>query len=82
MTFKLATMLRESAAANPTKPAVLFDGGALTFAELDGLSDRFAAGLRREGITPHQAVVLQLPNLPQFLIAYCGISRPVRWSFP
>ncbi|MFI5040634.1 MAG: long-chain fatty acid--CoA ligase [Acidimicrobiales bacterium] len=75
MTFNLAMMLRESARANPAKPVALFDGGQLSYAELDALSDLFAAGLRREGITPDDAVGLQLPNLPQFLIAYFGILK-------
>ena len=75
MTLNLATMLRESARANPSKAAVLFDGGALTYAEIDALSDHFAAGLRREGIKASQAVALQLPNIPQFVIAYFGILK-------
>jgi len=75
MSLNLAVMLRESARVNPTKPVALFDGGALSYAELDALSDRFAAGLRREGIGPTHAVGLQLPNLPQFLIAYFGILK-------
>jgi long-chain acyl-CoA synthetase len=75
MSLNLAIMLRESARAQPTKPVALFDGGALTYAELDALSDRFAAGLRREGIGPTDAIGLQLPNLPQFLIAYFGILK-------
>ena len=75
MSLNLAIMLRESARANPTKPVVLFDGGALTYAELEDLSDRCAAGLREQGIMPKQAVALQLPNVPQFVIAYFGILK-------
>jgi long-chain acyl-CoA synthetase len=75
MSLNLAIMLREAARENPTKPVVLFDGGQLSYAELDALSDRFAAGLRREGIARGDAVALQLPNLPQFLIAYFGILK-------
>ena len=75
MTLNLAIMLRESARAHPDKPIVLFEGGGLTYAEMDALSDRFAWGLRKEGIQPRQAVALQLPNVPQFLIAYFGILK-------
>ncbi len=75
MSLNLAIMLRESARANPTKPVALFDGGQLTYAELDSLSDRFATGLRREGIGRSDTVGLQLPNLPHFLIAYFGILK-------
>ena len=45
MSLNLATMLRESAVAHPNKPVALYDGGRLSYAELDALSDRFAAGL-------------------------------------
>jgi long-chain acyl-CoA synthetase len=75
MSLNLATMLREAAKQYQTKPAVLFDGGRMTYGELDGLSDRFAVGLRHEGVGRGDAVALQLPNLPQFLIAYFGILK-------
>jgi long-chain acyl-CoA synthetase len=73
--FNLAVMLRESVEAAPTKPVALFEGGQLTYAELDTLSDRLAAGLRRSGVAPGDTVALQLPNVPQFLIAYFGILK-------
>ncbi len=73
--LNLAVMLRESADATPTKPVALFEGGRLTYAELDTLSDRLAAGLQRNGIAPGDTVALQLPNVPQFLIAYFGILK-------
>ncbi len=75
MSFNLATMLRESAHRYPTKPAALFDEGVMTYAELDALSDRFAAGLRRAGVEPGDPVAIQLPNIPQFLITYFGILK-------
>ncbi len=75
MSLNLATILRESARAYPDKPAALFDGGQMTYRELDALSDRFAAGLRRSGVGRGDAVAVQLPNLPHFLIAYFGILK-------
>ena len=51
MTFNLAVVLRESAEATPGKPVALSDGGRLTYAELDALSDRFAAGVADVGLT-------------------------------
>jgi long-chain acyl-CoA synthetase len=75
MSFNLAIMLRESAKSDPAKPVALFDQGRMTYAELDALSDRFAAGLRRDGVGPGDRVALQLPNLPQFLVAYFGILK-------
>src|ERR1039457_7293815 len=44
MNFNLAIMLSETASATPDKPVVVFDGGQLTYGELDALSDRLAGG--------------------------------------
>ncbi len=73
--FNLAVILRESAKATPDKPAVVFDGGQMTYAELDAASDRLAAGLLGLGLEPGEAVGLQLPNIPQFLVSYFGILK-------
>jgi long-chain acyl-CoA synthetase len=75
MSFNLATILRESARTHAAKPAVLVEGARLTYAELDALSDRFAAGLLARGVAPGDTVALQLPNVPQFVIAYFGILK-------
>jgi long-chain acyl-CoA synthetase len=75
MSFNLAYMLRESAKAHPAKPAMLFDGGSISYAELDALSDRVAVGLREHGLDPGDAIGLQLPNIPQFVIAFFGIMK-------
>ncbi len=75
MSFNLAVILRESADASPDKPVALFAGGKMTYGELDELSDRLAAGLEASGLRPGEAVALQLPNIPQFLVAYFGILK-------
>ena len=56
MTFNLATILRESARANPTKTAAILGGQPMSYAELDAASDRFAVGLDRRGLRPGDAV--------------------------
>jgi long-chain acyl-CoA synthetase len=75
MNFNLAVMLRETASAGPGRPVALCAGQRMTYGELDVLSDRLAAGLAAGGIRPGDAVALQLPNIPQFLIAYFGILK-------
>jgi long-chain acyl-CoA synthetase len=75
MSFNLATILRESALATPDKVAVRFAGQELSFATLDGLSDRAAVGLRAAGIAPGEVVAAQLPNLPHFVVAYFGALK-------
>ncbi len=75
MTFNLAVILRETAAATPGKPVALYQGGRLTYGELDELSGRLAAGLELAGVRPGDRVAVQLPNIPQFLIAYFGVLK-------
>jgi long-chain acyl-CoA synthetase len=75
MSLNLAMMLREAARSAPGKPALLFDGGRLSYLELDAASDRVAVGLRARGLSPGDAVALQLPNVPQFVVSYFGILK-------
>ncbi|MBS4100461.1 long-chain-fatty-acid--CoA ligase [Tsukamurella paurometabola] len=75
MTFNLATMLRESASADPTAPLVFAGDAELSYRTVDVESGRLAAGLLAAGLTPGDKVAVQLPNLPQFVIAYFGILK-------
>src|SRR5690242_15668943 len=68
-------MLREAAASHPEKAAILSGGMPISYVELDAASDRFAEGLRARGLAPGDAVGLQLPNIPQFAVAYFGILK-------
>ena len=75
MNFNLAVILRETALESPGHPVVCYPGGSLTYAELDTLSDLVATSLRASGVRPGDTVALQLPNIPQFLVAYFGILK-------
>jgi long-chain acyl-CoA synthetase len=75
MSFNLAAILSETAHVAPDKPVAVFDGGQLSYRELDVASDRVAANLVAAGIVPGDRVALQLPNIPQFLISYFGILK-------
>ena len=75
MSFNLATMLTETTLAAPDAPVCRIGGTTTTYRELDDLSGRAAAGLREAGLSPGQVVALQLPNVPQFLIAYFGALK-------
>ena len=75
MSFNLSCILREASRQYPEKAAALHANGTLTFRELDELSDRLAAGLQHAGVVPGNSVALQLPNLPEFLVAYFGILK-------
>ncbi|MGA5302508.1 long-chain-fatty-acid--CoA ligase [Nucisporomicrobium flavum] len=73
--LNLAVILRESATRRPTAPALTYEGAAVTYAELDRRSDAVAAALRERGIRPGDRVALQLPNIPEFPVAYYGILK-------
>src|SRR5258707_8705781 len=75
MSFNLAVILSESARRAPDHPVAVFDGGQLTYRQLDQASDRVAASLAAAGIEPGERIALQLPNIPQFLISYFGILK-------
>ncbi len=75
MSFNLAVILSETAHAAPDRPVAVYDGGRLTYRELDRASDLLSATLTASGIEPGDRVALQLPNIPQFLISYFGILK-------
>ncbi|MBM7516459.1 class I adenylate-forming enzyme family protein [Nocardioides nitrophenolicus] len=66
-------------------PAVLYAGRTLSFRDVDGRADRFAAGLRRAGVGDGDRVGLLLPNVPEYLEALIGTARagavavPLNW---
>lgn len=70
-----AAMLRERAAAHPDRIAVV--GGEIrwTYAELLAEAERIAAGFIALGLKPGDRVVVQLPNIPQFLGVIFGLFR-------
>ena len=68
----LLDYLADAVRERPEHPAVLFKGRALTCAELDRLSDAFAAALVTLGVRKGDRVALILPNSPQFMIAELG----------
>ncbi|MGY1671624.1 long-chain-fatty-acid--CoA ligase [Geodermatophilus sp. SYSU D00710] len=75
MSFNLATILRESALAQPDKPMLRLGPLTLTYGQVDQLSAQVAAGLRAAGLQRGDTVALQLPNVPQFVLAYFGALR-------
>jgi long-chain acyl-CoA synthetase len=75
MSFNVSVMLRETATATPEKACVVLGRRSWSFREVDAAADLVAANLRALGLAPGTAVGVQLPNVPQFLFAYFGITR-------
>ncbi|WP_050465532.1 (2,3-dihydroxybenzoyl)adenylate synthase [Herbaspirillum autotrophicum] len=68
-------MLHQRAQHSPTKLAVICGSRRWTYGELDQRADRFAAGLLKLGIRARDRVVLQLPNIAEFLVACFALFR-------
>ena len=68
----LVDYLRELARDHGSKPAVLFKGTTMSYAQLDAESTAFAAALFAIGVRKGDRVALVLPNCPQFLVAEFG----------
>ncbi len=54
------------------KPALLFKGSSVSYAQLNAESDAFAAALAAMGVRHGDRVALVLPNCPQFFVAEFG----------
>ncbi|MFZ6644988.1 AMP-binding protein [Undibacterium sp. TJN25] len=67
--------LRQHARNQPDKPAYVWYGQPISYAELDRASDAFAARLDELGIRPGDPVVLFMNNCPQYVMAHYGIQK-------
>ncbi|MEV1291452.1 AMP-binding protein [Pseudonocardia sp. NPDC049635] len=65
-------MFRASVARGPDGDAIRYFDGRISFAELDRLTDAFAAALAAEGFTAGERVAIFAQNVPQFVIAQIG----------
>lgn len=67
--------LRAHARRQPQRAAFLWYGRAVTWGELDRLSDAFAARLAELGVGRGDRVALFLQNCPQYVIAHFAIQK-------
>ena len=63
---------RRSAADRPEAPAVYYFDHVITYGEIDRLSDSLAAAFHAFGLKKGDRIVLDLQNVPQFLVATYG----------
>ncbi len=57
---------------HPSRPALLFKGAEVSYAQLERESNAFAAALAALGVGHGDRVALILPNCPQFFVAEIG----------
>lgn len=80
-------MLRQRAANFGDRIAIVSGDQRISYAELDDKADRLAAGFRRLGIKAQDRVIVQLPNilnfLKSFLLCFASVhylSSPCRYT--
>jgi cyclohexanecarboxylate-CoA ligase len=71
----LSQWLVRHALERPAAPALVHAGAVVSWKALAGRVERFAAGLRAAGVSAGDVVAVQLPNIPEFVVAYLAASR-------
>ncbi len=74
-TGSVQSVLDESARRFGPLPALQFMDRRISYAELEALSDRAAAGFQKLGVGPGVHVGLYLPNTPHYPIAFFGVLK-------
>ncbi len=69
------SVLDDTARRAPNRTALIFFDRPVTYLELRDLSDRFAAALVTAGVKRGDRVAVNLPNCPQFAVAYYGLLK-------
>jgi long-chain acyl-CoA synthetase len=73
--LNLAIVLSENAKRLADHPAVIHDERRTTYGELETATNRLASALAALGLRPHQKVLIMLPNITEFVVAYFGILK-------
>jgi len=73
--LNLATLLEASALNYPDKTAVIFGQTRLTYAQVNGMANQIANGLKNLNIGQGDKVALTCPNLPYFPMVYYAILK-------
>ncbi|WP_332813892.1 class I adenylate-forming enzyme family protein [Ramlibacter sp.] len=71
----LPDLVREHAAARPQHTALVQGGQRLSWGGLDGLVDRVAAALQRDGVQPRQSIAISGANGIGYAVLFLGALR-------
>jgi cyclohexanecarboxylate-CoA ligase len=71
----LTKWLSRNAAERPQGVAVVHGEWTLTWSALSARVAGFASGLAHAGVQAGEVVAVQLPNIPEFIVAYLAIAR-------
>jgi long-chain acyl-CoA synthetase len=71
----LPRLLNRARGRFPRRPAILYFGYTMSYANLSAQVGRFANALEALGVVKGTQVMLLLPNVPHLVIAYYGVLR-------
>jgi long-chain acyl-CoA synthetase len=71
----LHAFLQAAARKYPDRPCTIFKGHAVTYRQMDELTDRLAAALIDLGVTKGKPVGIFMPNTTQFVMAFYAILK-------
>lgn len=71
----LGTVLRRAARTHGDRTALVHGDRRISYAELDRWADRLAAGFAAHGLRAGDRIVVQLPNVPEFVAIAFGLMR-------
>ena len=71
----LPVLVERQVARTPQAPALVFDGGELSYAELNARANRLAHLLIRRGAGPEQVVALALPRSVDIVVAQLAVTK-------
>src|SRR5579863_6602872 len=74
-TAPVQSVLEKAAEHFGAKPALDLMNRRISYAELDALANRAAAGFQELGVGPGVHVGLFLPNTPHYIIAFFGVLK-------
>ena len=73
--LNLSMFVENQARRHPGNPAVVMGPMRLNYAQLNGMANQVANGLKAMGIQPGDKVALTCPNVPYFPVVYYGILK-------
>lgn len=71
----LSDYVRDYAQQFADREALVFMGQAISYRQLDQLADRMAVLFQQLGCEPGDVVGLQMPNTPQYVVAFVAAAR-------
>jgi carnitine-CoA ligase len=71
----LPGFLSDTVRKHPQKNFIEFENRALTYQEVDSLSDQFAKFLKESGVTKGDRVAVKLANSPEFIVAWFASAK-------